>query len=46
MDPGEMLSTELSQYEKTTAKLAASAMNVLTAAQVDIAVLITGTWSI
>ena len=30
-------------YEKTTAKLSASAMNVLTAAQVDISALITGT---
>ena len=30
-------------YEKTTAKLSASAMDVLTAAQVDISALITGT---
>jgi len=30
-------------YEKTTAKLSDSAMNVLTAAQVDISALITGT---
>ena len=30
-------------YEKTTAKLSASAMHVLTAAQVDISALITGT---
>ena len=30
-------------FEKTTAKLSASAMDVLTAAQVDISALITGT---
>ena len=37
--------TQLGQllYEKTTAKLSASAMDVLTAAQVDISALITGT---
>ena len=37
--------TQLGQllYEKTTAKLSDSAMNVLTAAQVDISALITGT---
>ena len=37
--------TQLGQllYEKTTAKLSASAMGVLAAAQVDISALITGT---
>ena len=37
--------TQLGQllYEKTTAKLSASAMDVLTAAQVDVSALITGT---
>jgi len=37
--------TQLGQllFEKTTAKLSASAMDVLTAAQVDISALITGT---
>ena len=37
--------TQLGQllYKKTTAKLSASAMNVMTAAQVDISALITGT---
>lgn len=45
---GKLTKEEIAQlgqllYEKTTAKLSASAMNVLTAAQVDISALITGT---
>ena len=45
---GKLTKEEVSQlgqllYEKTTAKLSASAMDVLTAAQVDISALITGT---
>ena len=45
---GKLTKDEIAQlgnllYEKTTAKLSASAMNVLTAAQVDISALITGT---
>ena len=45
---GKLSKEEISQlgnllYEKTTAKLSASAINVLTAAQVDISALITGT---
>ena len=45
---GKLSKEEISQlgqllFEKTTAKLSASAMDVLTAAQVDIAALITGT---
>ena len=45
---GKLTKEEISQlgqllYEKTTAKLSASAMDVLTAAQVDISALITGT---
>ena len=45
---GKLSKEEISQlgqmlFEKTTAKLSASAMNVLTAAQVDISALITGT---
>ena len=45
---GKLTNDEIAQlgqllFEKTTAKLSASAMNVLTAAQVDISALITGT---
>jgi hypothetical protein len=45
---GKLSKEEISQlgqllFEKTTAKLSASAMDVLTAAQVDISALITGT---
>ena len=45
---GKLTKDEIAQlgnllYEKTTAKLSASAMKVLTAAQVDISALITGT---
>ena len=45
---GKLTKEEVAQlahllYEKTTAKLSASAMDVLTAAQVDISALITGT---
>ncbi len=45
---GKLTKEEIAQlgqllYEKTTAKLSASAMDVLTAAQVDISALITGT---
>ena len=45
---GKLTTDEIAQlgqllYEKTTAKLSASAMDVLTAAQVDISALITGT---
>ena len=45
---GKLTKDEIAQlgqllYEKTTAKLSASAMDVLTAAQVDISALITGT---
>lgn len=45
---GKLTKEEIGQlgqllYEKTTAKLSASAMDVLTAAQVDISALITGT---
>jgi len=45
---GKLTKDEIAQlgqllFEKTTAKLSASAMDVLTAAQVDIAALITGT---
>ena len=45
---GKLTKDEIAQlgnllYEKTTAKLSASAMNVLTAAQVDVSALITGT---
>ena len=45
---GKLTNEEIAQlgqllYEKTTAKLSASAMDVLTAAQVDISALITGT---
>jgi len=45
---GKLTNDEIAQlgqllYEKTTAKLSASAMDVLTAAQVDISALITGT---
>jgi hypothetical protein len=45
---GKLKKEEIAQlgqllYEKTTAKLSASAMDVLTAAQVDISALITGT---
>ena len=45
---GKLAKDEIAQlgqllYEKTTAKLSASAMDVLTAAQVDISALITGT---
>ena len=45
---GKLTKYEIAQlgqllYEKTTAKLSASAMDVLTAAQVDITALITGT---
>ena len=45
---GKLTKDEIAQlgqllFEKTTAKLSASAMNVLTAAQVDISALITGT---
>ena len=45
---GKLTKEEIAQlghllYEKTTAKLSASAMGVLTAAQVDISALITGT---
>ena len=45
---GKLTKEEVSQlgqllYEKTTAKLSASAMDVLTSAQVDISALITGT---
>ena len=45
---GKLTKEEIAQlgqllYEKTTAKLSTSAMNVLTAAQVDISALITGT---
>ncbi|HML68353.1 MAG TPA: hypothetical protein PKA81_08145 [Clostridia bacterium] len=45
---GKLSKDEIAQlgnllYEKTTAKLSASAMDVLTAAQVDISALITGT---
>ena len=45
---GKLTKNEIAQlgqllYEKTTAKLSASAMDVLTAAQVDISALITGT---
>ena len=45
---GKLTNEEIAQlgqllYEKTTAKLSASAMEVLTAAQVDISALITGT---
>ena len=45
---GKLTKEEIAQlgqllYEKTTAKLSASAMEVLTAAQVDISALITGT---
>ena len=45
---GKLTKEEISQlgqllYDKTTAKLSASAMDVLTAAQVDISALITGT---
>ena len=45
---GKLTKEEIAQlgqllYEKTTAKLSASAMDVLTAAQVDISSLITGT---
>ena len=44
---GKLTNVEIAQlgqllYEKTTAKLSASAMDVLTAAQVDISALITG----
>jgi len=45
---GKLTKEEIAQlgqllFEKTTAKLSASAMNVMTAAQVDISALITGT---
>ena len=45
---GKLTKEEIAQlgqllYEKTTAKLSASAMDVLTAAQVDVSALITGT---
>jgi len=45
---GKLSKEEIAQlgqmlFEKTTAKLSASAMHVLTAAQVDISALITGT---
>ena len=45
---GKLTKEEIGQlgqllYEKTTAKLSASAMDVLTAAQVDVSALITGT---
>ncbi len=45
---GKLTKDEIKQlgqllYEKTTAKLSASAMDVLTAAQVDVSALITGT---
>ena len=45
---GKLTKAEIGQlgqllYEKTTAKLSASAMDVLTAAQVDVSALITGT---
>ena len=45
---GKLTKEEIAQlgqllYEKTTAKLSASAMDVLTAAQVDVSTLITGT---
>ena len=45
---GKLTKEEVAQlahllYEKTTAKLSASAMDVLTAAQVDVSALITGT---
>ena len=45
---GKLSKEEIAQlgqllYEKTTAKLSASAMDVLTAAQVDVSALITGT---
>ena len=45
---GKLTNDEIAQlgqllFEKTTAKLSTSAMNVLTAAQVDISALITGT---
>ena len=39
----EIAKLEQLLYEKTTAKLSASAMDVLTAAQVDVSALITGT---
>ena len=47
-EDGKLTREEIAQlgqllYEKTTAKLSASAMDVLTAAQVDISALITGT---
>ena len=47
-EDGKLTKEEIAQlgqllYEKTTAKLSASAMDVLTAAQVDVSALITGT---
>ncbi len=47
-EDGKLTREEIAQlgqllYEKTTAKLSASAMDVLTAAQVDVSALITGT---
>ena len=48
LEQGKLTKEEIAQlgqllYDKTTAKLSASAMDVLTAAQVDISALITGT---
>ena len=43
LSKGEMAQLGQRLFEKTTAKLSASAMDVLTAAQVDISALITGT---